>query len=388
MVDTMKGLTLFCMNNLHELGIQRAIIWIVNNWPDEYGRCALSLRNKDGRQVSFLSPNVVVYELDKIQPPLRGMATPFRVLAYYRLLKKLKPQTVIAVNQFESLALCIIKRFYRDFRLVVCEHCHVSSNLNGANAHSGWFGWYYRRFFPREYVRYADIIHTVAREAANDLCLNYQIPKEKIRVIYNPVDIEQVRRLACDPLDDPWLQEGNRTVIAASRLESQKRLDVLLHAWVLVKEAELTDEATCKPYRLIICGDGSLRSSLEGLAAKLGIADSIRFVGFQSNPWKWIKRAALFVNTSEWEGLPCSLIETQAVGTPVLSSDCPSGPKEILMDGEAGFLFPSGDAYKCADQMINALKNKEPCDRKVKVALDNIERFSINEIVRQYAGLN
>lgn len=381
------GLTLFCMNNLDEFGIQRVITWVVNNWIDVHGPMALSLHTRSGRLLEYLSEKVRVYELDTIQPPIKGLASFFRIIAYYRLIKRLKPARVIAVNQFESLALCLVKRFCPDFRLAVCEHSHVTSNINGADAHSGWFGQYYRARFSSEYRKYADIVHTTSFGTADDLRDNHGIPSEKIKVIYNPLDFEMITSRGLEDLDEPWLEPGNNTIVAASRLSQQKRLDILLRAWSVVKAQEPQPSGAAAPYRLVICGDGEKRAELEQLTRQLALEDSVKFVGFQQNPWKWIKRARLFVNTSEWESFCLALAEAQLLGTPVLSSDCPAGPHELLLGGDAGFLFRSQDSDACAEALIYALTHSEVAKEKASIASDNIGRFAVDRIVSQYAML-
>ena len=100
-----------------------------------------------------------------------------------------------------------------------------------------------------------------------------------------------------------------------------------------------------------------------------------------------MSRARLFVSASEWEGLSLSLIEAEALGVPIVASDCPSGNKEILMNGDAGFLFENKNAEDCAWKILLAMENAELCRRKAKIGSENIERFELENIVRQYAEL-
>ena len=377
---------LFCMNNFAALGIQRAICGILNNWDNHtYGNVLLSVHNRSGELLESLDSSVPVVELDGLVHPLRGIATAFRLAAYLRLLRRYRPRVVFAVNQFEALCLCAVKRFYPDFRLVVSENCHVSSNLYGADRHRGWFGAYYRGMFRREYSAYADIVHTVAEEAADDLVINHGIDRSKIRVIYNPVDIHSLAKGGAESVDHEWLGSGKTVVIAASRLAAQKRIDVLLKAWrIIMSKGAVGDLGLA---RLLICGDGELRAELAALTERLGIADSVRFVGFQSNPWKWISKANLFVSTSEWEGLPCSLIEAQALGIPVVSSDCPSGPKEILCNGRAGYLFKTGSVEDCAQKLAEALADGSDRRRRAAEGTKHLARFEAARIASEYGEL-
>jgi glycosyltransferase involved in cell wall biosynthesis len=364
---------------------------LVNAWPAE-GERAIALFSKTGDALKLVAPDVKVYDLSEEAPllfkrrgRLRLPGLALRAYAYTRLIRRLKPRTVIGVNQMENLALCMAKRFHGDFRLVVSEHCHVSSNLKGADAHAGFFGWYYRSFFKHEYVRQADVVLTVSHEAASDLVENHGIPKEKVKVIYVPVPVERVRKLADESLNDDWLVPGNRTVVTVCRLEAQKRLDILLKAWALVKRSPEDDPRN--PFRLIICGTGSQRAMLERLARELELGDSVRFLGFLDNQFKYEKRAAVFASTSEWEGMPQTLVEAQVLGVPIVSSDCPSGPKELLLDGKAGFLFPSGDVAACARQLVHALTHPEARAEAARVSTEHLGRFDLAAIVREYAAL-
>lgn len=377
---------LVAMNNFAALGVQRVFIEILKNWPTEGPPIGLSVHTAEGEFESYFEKDVPVFELDEIQRPIPGVRPPFRVLAYYRLLKRLEPETVIAVNQFEALALCLVKRLYSDFDLIVSENCHVTSNIKRGDAHSGWFGWFYRNRFSYEYTNYADVVHTVAEEAAEDLIENHGIPADLVKVIYNPVDIEEVRRRATESNPNhPWLSGDNNTVIAVARLTEQKRIDVLLDAWAQVKSAEPDDVS--HPYRLIIGGDGYERENLEQQANELGIKESVDFVGFLENPWSWIREARLFVSTSEWEGLPLTLIETQVVGTPIVASSCPSGPSEILLDGEAGFLFETNNVEQCAERIVYALESPGECQERVEVGRENLDRFAVDNVVEQYLDI-
>ena len=379
---------LFAMNNLDELGIQRVVVWLLNNWDEkENGTVALSLHKKTGQLSSYLSEQVTVYELDEIIRPIHQFSFWTRVISYIILLKKIKPVKVISVNQGESLALCLTKRFYKNFRLVVCEHCHVSSNINGADAHKGWFGWYYKTFFRHEYRKIADIVHTVSFESAEDLIEAHGIPSEKVKVIYNPVEPQTLLQKAKEPVMEEWLQEGNNTFIAAARLVSQKRYDIMLKSWHLFSLTEQFQNST-PGYKLIICGNGEQEEALTLLAEHLNLKDSVKFLGFQKNPWKYVSKAKFFISTSEWEGLSCSLIESQFLGVPIIASDCPSGNKEILLNGEAGILFENKNINDCYQKIIKiAGLTADERKRVIGHAQKNLFRFSIKEITSQYANL-
>jgi glycosyltransferase involved in cell wall biosynthesis len=135
--------------------------------------------------------------------------------------------------------------------------------------------------------------------------------------------------------------------LGAGRLARQKDFRTLIRAFARV-HAE-------RHYRLVILGEGNDRAPLEALAVKLGLKDDIDLPGFVTNPFAYMSKAALFVLSSAWEGFGNVLAEAMALGVPVVSTDCPSGPREILQDGRYGPLVPVGDACALAKAMIDVL---------------------------------
>jgi glycosyltransferase involved in cell wall biosynthesis len=130
----------------------------------------------------------------------------------------------------------------------------------------------------------------------------------------------------------------------------------------------------------MILGEGELRADLERLAEQLGIAEDFALPGFVQNPYPYLKRAAVFVLSSRWEGLPTVLVEALALGTPVVSTDCPSGPREILADGKWGRLVPVGDAGKLAEAILETLRQP-----KTTVDKQSLLRFTVDYAVEEYA---
>jgi glycosyltransferase involved in cell wall biosynthesis len=132
--------------------------------------------------------------------------------------------------------------------------------------------------------------------------------------------------------------------------------------------------------RLLILGEGPLRAELETEIRRRGLTGDVRLEGFVDNPFAYMRRARLFVLSSLWEGLPGVLIQAMACGTPVVSTDCPSGPREILEDGRLGPLVPTADSAALADAILDTLEHPTPEDVLRKRAAD----FSLETITRQY----
>jgi glycosyltransferase involved in cell wall biosynthesis len=201
-----------------------------------------------------------------------------------------------------------------------------------------------RRAYPQ-----AEAVICVSHGVAADLADRLALSPQRLHVIHNPIAAadENAKDTADVPIH-PWLAPGQPPVIlAAGRLTRQKAFDTLIRAFALL--SDLPD------HRLIILGEGSERRQLERLATALGIVERIAMPGFVPNPRAHMGRATLFVLSSDWEGFGNVLVEAMSVGTPVVSTDCQSGPREILRDGALGPLVPPGDPAALAAAMRSVL---------------------------------
>ncbi len=200
--------------------------------------------------------------------------------------------------------------------------------------------------------------------------------RSSIRTIYNPVVTSGFSALAEAPVNDPWFAVGEPPVVlGVGRLTTQKDFPTLLHAFARVRSQ--------RPARLLILGEGEKRSELEALAHELGLASDVRLHGYVDNPYAYMHRCAVFVLSSAYEGLPNALIEAMACGAPVVSTDCPSGPTEILERGRYGCLVPIGDADAMAQAILRTLQNA-PDTASTR---DRAKMFSLEASARQYLDL-
>ena len=174
-------------------------------------------------------------------------------------------------------------------------------------------------------------------------------------------------------------------MIAAGRLVAKKGFDVLLDAF---REVRRRCDAG-----LVILGEGPLRSALEAKASALGLADAVALPGFQKNPSAWFARADLFVLSSFAEGMPNAMLQAMASGCPVVATDCPSGPREILEDGRWGTLVPPGDVGALADAIMNGLRAPSPRSlfpgraRVRALSRERAAAYALDPIAEQYVRL-
>ncbi len=224
----------------------------------------------------------------------------------------------------------------------------------------------------------ADWIVAISEGVAQDLRTNYPGVRDRVSVIYNPAADDHIVAEAKNRSDlHPWLAEKSVPVaIAVGRLTAQKDFETLLRAFAIVR--------TSMNSKLVIIGEGEDRQPLELLARSLGIENDVSMPGFSSNPWASMAEADVLVCSSAWEGLGNILIEAMALGTPVISTDCPSGPREILKDGELGPLVPVGDHEALAEVWLKTLSNPDEARSTAARALTYIGRFTIEGVSKQY----
>lgn len=191
---------------------------------------------------------------------------------------------------------------------------------------SGIFGFLNRIMIKRYYPK-ANRVIVVSKAIAEDMEKNYNIPADKITVIYNPFDIEQIQAQSSEELPEEYRRfyRDHKVIISVGRLDHQKGYCNLLKAFSYLK-------TKCPDTRLVLIGDGEQTEQLENLAKALKIENDVLFAGYQKNPFAFIKNAHIYALSSLFEGFPNAMVEAMACGVPVASTDCKSGPREILYD--------------------------------------------------------
>ena len=215
-------------------------------------------------------------------------------------------------------------------RIVVCEGNTTSKEVSACASNPFDSKWpiLIKEWYPR-----ADNIVAVSDGVASDLSQLSELSPQRITTVFNGVDLHRLDELAASPVADPWFEgDAPPVLLAAGRLAPQKDFPNLLRAFARVR-------SRCG-IRLVILGEGPERARLENLATDLGIAADVKIPGAVLNPFSYMARARLFVLSSAWEGLPTVLLEALACGCPIVSTDCPSGPREILDGGAIGPLVP------------------------------------------------
>lgn len=231
------------------------------------------------------------------------------------------------------------------------------------------------RAMPLTY-RWADHITAVSDGVAASVAAAAWVPRSRVKVLHNPIVSDSLRAAAEEPTGHPWLDEpGPPVILAAGRFEPQKDYETMVRAFELVRAH--------REARLVILGEGSLKSAIGQMIQERGLAEYVAMPGFAANPYAWMRRCRVFAMSSRWEGLPTVLVEAMACGATVVATRCPSGPEEILANGEFGRLVPMQRPEALAGAIVASLDNPTPPERLQKRASD----FSVNAIAAQYRDL-
>jgi glycosyltransferase involved in cell wall biosynthesis len=224
----------------------------------------------------------------------------------------------------------------------------------------------------------ADLVIANSHDTGFELIENGIVKQEQLRIIHNPIVSRSLFEMQRENISHPWFQEEkNPIIISVGRLHKLKDFETLIRAFSIVR--------TVRIVRLVIFGEGEDRERLQYIIDQLGIAKDVDLPGFTNNPHAYLYRSSVFVLCSKYEGFGNVLVEALAAGIPVVASNCPGGPKEILDYGKIGQLVPVGDYKGYADAIIHALDT--PPDKKQLIQRSKL--YSMDAILPKYiAALN
>lgn len=345
-------------------GAERVMVTLANALAERRFAVNFVLWTDGGPLRSLLSRKVNVVALGTFNPARL-------VFRFARFLRTYRPEVVISALFGTNIIAALAKAASRSrMHLILTEHVPIDTYLqNDARL--------LRRASVPLLMRFtypmAQDIVAVSRGAAQPLAVVLgKAASKRIKVIYNPVDLARIETMAA--ADDKSTVGSFPMIINVGRLIEQKDQQTLIRAFAKVRAR--------RPCRLVILGEGEKRASLAALAQELGVGPDVLLPGFIANPYSWMRKSAVFVLSSKFEGLPTVLIEAMQCGIPVISADCLSGPGEILEGGRWGRLFQPGDIDALASAIEDALDGKLVADVRRRAA-----DFSIDAAVSHYVAL-
>jgi glycosyltransferase involved in cell wall biosynthesis len=354
-----------------DLVLSRGVGPYVREVPESVNLVVLKATRQSRRRRTDAPPDLATRLIDL------WMDRTFRYLPdLVRYLEECRPTVLFAAKTYPNLAALRARRLADvPTRVIVSERTTLSSERRD-RMRSLQLQWQCIPAIVRRTYPAAHAIVAVSNGVADDLASTTGLPRATIATLYNPVITEELATLARVDPGHRWLRDGGPPVfVAAGRLERQKDFPTLLRAFARVR--------AIREVKLVILGEGRDRRALEALVRRLGIASDVDLAGHVANPYAFMARAAAFVLSSSFEGLPGVLIQALGTGCPVVSTNCPHGPAEVLAGGEIGRLVPVGDDRAMADAMAATLDAPREPERLRAAAA----RFSVDRAIEHFLAI-
>ena len=337
-------------------GAERAMLTLATAFSDRGVHVDLVLVKAEGEYMGMVPDGVRVIDLD-------SRRTLTAVPKFLRYVRRERPVALLSTLLTTDLAALVAKLIHgRRLRVVLRQAISFSGALEDEEPKTRQYMRLVRLLMPS-----ADAIVGVSEGVSSDL--RVQVPRAagKIVTIHNPVVASGMAAQAAEALEHSWFVDGGvPVVLAAGRLAPQKDYPTLLRAFAEVVRS--------RPARLVILGQGVERESLLELAERLGVSDRFDLPGFDVNPFRYMSRASVFVLSSRYEGFPNVLAQAMACGAPVVSTDCRSGPSEMLEGGRWGRLVPVGDWRAMARAIEETLDDPMPAEAlKARASVYSVE---------------
>ncbi|KKM01337.1 hypothetical protein LCGC14_1795450 [marine sediment metagenome] len=301
-----------------------------------------------------------------------------RIIKIYKLIQQESPDLIISVMDLTNIYTIFTKFLFRlNIPLIISVHTNptftYSQNMRYINllikfAYSS---------------KHVNKVVTVSKEIQKILENDYNIKKNKLQTIYNGIEMEKIKKmknLRINSYEDLFLDKEIIKFINVSRLVEVKGHKYLIEAFSNVKK-EISSS------KLFLIGDGPLKNQLNKLVTKKSLIDDVLFLGFKKNPYKFINKSDVFVLSSKHEALPTVLLEALACGTPIISTNCEAGPKEILNYGKYGILVKVMDSEDLANKMIYLAKDKDLLHNYSKLSIERSKFFDIKRMAKKWNNL-
>ncbi|MGM0608201.1 MAG: glycosyltransferase [Candidatus Muiribacteriota bacterium] len=367
----MKKKILIYMRDVGGGGAERNIINIIRYLDKKKFKVSLLLFSKFNNQYIKMIPESI--EIDYIIPSIKTKyaklfyKTVILPLIIYKIIKK-KPDIIFSTMHNNSLVLLLSRFFISKKIKVIIREATVNSKRNHIN--------FIRKFLIKKLYNRASKIVAISKGVKKDLIKNFNINPRLIYMIYNSIDTDYIKKKSRKNLK---FKGNEKIIISTGRLINDKDQKTLISAFSIINKKI--------PSKLLILGRGENKNNLIKWAFNEGVGDRVFFMGFKKNPFVYLRNSDLFIATSLVEGFPNSIIEAMACGVPVISTDCCSGPKEIIKNNQYGVLTKIKDYKSIAYYAIELLQNKKMYEHYKNSGYKRSLFFNKYRMIKKYERL-
>ena len=345
-------------------GVEKVVINILKNLDkNKYSPVLVILASDATLQRELRDTTIPIIKLG-----VEGRFATLRlILPLAKLINREKPRTIISFMWGINSIVMLTKIFlYSPVRIILSERIHLGYDIPNYQFS------FIRRFLIKQLYPKSDTIIAISSGIKKNLIEEFNVPKEKIKVIHNGIDLESIKILADAHFNAPF----KSYIVSVGRLEKQKNYSLLLNAFAKIS----------KKYNvgLVILGEGKERKNLEELIDNLGLDGKVFMPGVVDNPYSWLAHGKIFVLCSQYEGFGNVIIEAMACGIPTVATDCPSGPGEIIKHGVTGLLVENNNAKKLEEAISKLLDNTSLAKEISERALKEVEKWDIKKVTKKY----
>ena len=353
----MKKKVAIILSNFEGGGAERVVSNIIRYLDQDKIELKIILLEKKGVYLKSIPENIEIIDLN-------CKRARYSIKKLIKAINSFEPEVIFSAMGQLNLIISAMRMFYKGNPSIIVREDNTPSKklADMKKVKGGLFKVLYKILYPC-----VDLIIAQCESMRKDMIDNIGINGEKIKVIYNPVDILKISREK--DLYNPY-NNNNINLVAVGRLVYQKGFDILIDAFKRVNDK-------IPNVRLTILGDGKLLEDLNKKIDKYNLSDSVTIESFKENPYPYINYADTFILSSIWEGFPNVLLEALACDTKVVATDCKSGPREILGDNTWGLLVKENDSEELAKGIIRSINTKKNENTR---ALD----YDVQKIVKIY----
>ena len=289
------------------------------------------------------------------------------ILTLFLLLKEILSSRNSLVLCFQGLVYCTI----------LCKLLSTKVIIRSNSSPSGWSDNYIKQILYKKIYGMADKIIVNSEKFKQELKFKFNLKSE---CIYNPLNQKEIIKNSQKKINFKFFKNKYFKVISVARFSSQKDHLCLIKSINLLKDRY-------KNIRVLLIGSGKKKEKIEYMIEDLKLNKFFKILRFKKNPYPYIKKSDIFILSSKFEGLPNVLLESLTLNKFVISSNCPTGPSEILDNGKGGLLFNVGDYKELSKKITFAINNKKECKKKLLFAKKRLHRFDFSKNLLKYYNI-